>query len=118
MYLENKDGKFIIHELPAEAQLSSINKILVKDYDKDGALDALIVGNLFTSEVETPRNDAGYDLFLKGKNNGSFISNQASESGFFAHGDIKDMNIITVENQAYIILAINNDNLKFVKIKK
>ncbi|XMO88037.1 VCBS repeat-containing protein [Algibacter sp. AS12] len=118
VYLENKDGKFIIHELPAEAQLSSINKILVDDYDNDGALDAIIVGNLFASEVETPRNDAGYGLFLKGKNNGSFIAKQASESGFFAHGDVKDMNIITVENQAYIILAINNDNLKFVKIKK
>ncbi|MBL4879732.1 MAG: VCBS repeat-containing protein, partial [Oleispira sp.] len=59
IYLENKDGKFITHQLPIEAQLSSINEILIDDYDKDGFLDLLIAGNLYASEAETPRNDAG-----------------------------------------------------------
>ena len=66
MYLENKGGKFKVHQLPVEAQISSVNEILVNDYDKDGYLDILLAGNLLVSEVETPRNDAGYGLFLKG----------------------------------------------------
>tara|TARA_R110002111_G_scaffold187924_2_gene253437 strand:- start:2184 stop:4409 length:2226 start_codon:yes stop_codon:yes gene_type:complete len=115
VYLENKDGKFIIRKLPAEAQITSINKILVKDYDNDGALDALIAGNLYASEVETPRNDGGYGLFLKGNNNGSFTPIPASESGFFTPSDVKDLEAIKVKNQNFIIAAKNNDYLQFIK---
>ena len=67
IYLENNKGQFITHKLPIQAQFSSINQILVDDYDNDGNLDALIAGNLYVSEVETPRNDASHGLFLKGK---------------------------------------------------
>ena len=118
IYLENKDGKFIIHELPAEAQLSSINKILVDDYDNDGAMDALIAGNLFSSEVETPRNDGAYGLFLKGNNDGSFKALKLSESGFFTKGDVKDLETIKVGGENYIIAAKNNDYLQFIKVNE
>ncbi|WP_303316761.1 VCBS repeat-containing protein [Flavivirga abyssicola] len=116
IYLENKGGTFIIHELPVEAQVSSINKILIDDYDNDGALDALIAGNLFMSEVETPRNDAGYGLFLKGNNSGSFQAIPSSESGLFIPGDVKDIETIAVKNKKYIIAVKNNDSLQAVKI--
>jgi enediyne biosynthesis protein E4 len=82
IYLENKKEKFIIHQLPIEAQISCINQILVDDYDNDGHLDLLIAGNMFNSEVETPRNDAGHGLFLKGNGKGNFKSIPAIESGF------------------------------------
>ena len=52
--------------LPNEAQLSSINDILIDDYDQDGHADLLVAGNLYTSEIETPRNDAGMGLLLRG----------------------------------------------------
>ncbi len=115
VYLENKDGKFISHELPVEAQISSINTILVDDYDNDGILDALIAGNLFSSEVETPRNDAGYGLFLKGNNIGNFKAIESSESGFFTRGDVKDLKPISVDGKNYIIAGKNNDSLQFIK---
>ncbi|NMH89039.1 VCBS repeat-containing protein [Flavivirga algicola] len=118
IYLENKEGKFIIHELPVEAQMSSINKILVDDYDQDGALDALIAGNLFSSEVETPRNDGGYGLFLKGNKNGTFKAIASSKSGFFTQGDVKDMKHIKTKNGQFIIVAKNDDFLQFVNIGK
>ncbi len=117
IYLENKDNKFIIHELPREAQVSSINQILVDDYDKDGFLDALIAGNLFVSEVETPRNDAGYGQFLKGNGKGEFQVLNAHETGFFVPGDVKDMNSIKVNEQQYIIAVRNNDFVEIVKKK-
>jgi len=41
-YIENKGDEFKVHKLPKEAQFSSINKILVKDFDKDTNLDILI----------------------------------------------------------------------------
>ncbi len=118
VYLENKNGKFIIHELPVEAQMSSINTILIDDYDHDGALDALVAGNLFSSEVETPRNDGGYGLFLKGNNNGAFKAVTSSESGFFTLGDVKDMKPIHIRNKEFIIVTKNNGFLQFVGTEK
>ena len=115
VYLENKKGKFIIHKLPVEAQLSSINQILVEDFDKDGTLDIVIAGNLYASEVETPRNDASYGLFLKGNNKGEFKAVRPTDSGLFIKGDTKDMATIKVGNEAYIIIAKNNDYLQFIK---
>jgi hypothetical protein len=118
IYLENRGGKFKAHKLPPQAQVSSINKILIDDYDKDGAIDALIAGNLFMSEVETPRNDASYGLLLKGDNNGNFQAIKAAESGFFAPGDVKDMSTIMVNGTEYILIAKNNDYLQFIKVNK
>ena len=116
IYLENKNGKLVQHQLPREAQTSSINKILVKDYDKDGYLDCIIAGNLHVSEVETPRNDAGHGLFLKGNGKGSFKSVPANQSGFFVPGDVKDMLPVNINNTSYIIAAKNNDYLQFIQL--
>lgn len=115
IYLENKNGQFVIHELPIEAQFSSINKILVNDYDKDGILDVLIAGNLFHSEVETPRNDASHGLLLKGDGIGGFKPVSVNKSGFFAPGDVKNMETINVSGEKYIIISKNSDYLQFVK---
>ncbi len=118
IYLENKNGKFIIHKLPNMAQISSVNQILIDDYDKDGYLDALIAGNLYVSEVETPRNDAGYGLFLKGNGKGDFKAVPVTKSGFFVPGDVKEMATIKVGNKSYIIAAKNNDYLQFIECLK
>ncbi len=118
IYLENKNGKFIIHKLPNMAQISSVNQILIDDYDKDGHLDALIAGNLYVSEVETPRNDAGYGLFLKGSGKGEFKAVPVTKSGFFVPGDVKDMATIKVKSKSYIIAAKNNDYLQFIEYLK
>ncbi len=118
IYLENKNGKFVKHLLPREAQISSINQILVNDYDNDGFLDALVTGNLFVSEVETPRNDASYGQFLKGDGKGGFQAVEASKTGFFVPGDVKDMKTIMVKNQPFIIAAKNNDYLQYIKTAK
>ncbi|MCB4807071.1 VCBS repeat-containing protein [Tamlana sp. 62-3] len=118
IYLENKDGKFITHELPIEAQFSSINGILVNDYDNDGNLDALIAGNLYNSEVETPRNDASFGLFLKGNGKGKFKSIPVSESGFYVSGDVKDLKEISINSKKHILAAKNNDYLQCIEVLK
>ena len=118
IYLENKNGQFISHSLPAEAQVSSINQILVEDFDNDGFLDALIAGNLYASEVETPRNDAGHGLFLKGNGLGEFIPLNASDTGFFTPGDVKDLGRLQYKGDGFILVAKNNEELQYIKIKE
>lgn len=116
VYMENRNGKFVLHKLPVEAQLSSINEILVADYNKDGFLDLLVAGNLFESEVETPRNDAGYGLYLKGNGKGYFTPLTATESGFFVPGDVKGMQPLTFNSKKYLLVVKNNEHTQYVKI--
>jgi hypothetical protein len=115
VYLENTGNGFVRHQLPVMAQLSSINQILVDDYDQNGTQDVLVAGNLHASEVETPRNDAGIGLLLSGDGKGGFTPIEARNSGFYTPGDVKDMKPIRINGQNYIVVAKNNDYLQFVK---
>jgi hypothetical protein len=116
IYLENRNGKFVIHKLPVEAQVSSVNRIMVEDFDKDGKLDILLTGNLYSSEVETPRNDAGHGLFLKGNGKGRFKSASPAQSGFFTPGDVKNMEKIKVKNKNYLLITNNDSYLQSIRI--
>lgn len=116
MYLENTGNSFTTHQLPIEAQLSPLNQILIKDFDKDGNLDAVAAGNLFASEVETPRADAGHGIFLKGDGTGNFNAISTQKSGLYTPGDVKDLALIQVKNTNYILSVKNSDFLQFIKI--
>jgi len=112
-YIENRgDGSFQVKPLPSLAQVSSINSILVKDYDLDGNKDLLIVGNLYTSEIETPRNDASTGLLLKGNGRGEFFPVPVTQSGFYAPNDAKELKLIKVRNKEIILVGNNNDFLQ------
>jgi hypothetical protein len=117
VYLENVGNSFIMSKLPVLAQLSSVNKILKKDIDDDGFVDIIISGNMFNSEVETPRNDGSVGALLKFEPNSGFKAIPARQSGLFLNGDIKDMEFIKLKNNDYIISAKNNDLIEFTRIK-
>ena len=119
IYIENKgNGSFKISELPTMAQFSSINDIIVRDFNHDKKLDLLITGNLFNAEVETPRNDASYGLYLEGNGSGGFKALLPHESGLFVEGDIKVSSVIKLANKdTGIIFGLNNDFVKMIKSK-
>ncbi len=116
-YIENKGNTFVMHNLPNNIQLSSINQIVVEDFNKDGNLDFVAAGNLYDSEIETPRNDAGSGIFFEGNGKGGFKSCNSLESGFYAPKNVKDLALIKVGDKQMIIVANNNDFLKFIEIK-
>ena len=118
VYMENTPEGFKKRELPVEAQLSSINSILVDDFDQDGHLDAVVAGNLHSSEVETPRNDASIGLFLKGDGTGDFNPVLGRESGFYVPGDVKNMLRLKKGGTDYLLVGKNNDSLQVVKLKE
>lgn len=117
-YIENLgNGQFKVSELPRMAQLSNINDILIQDYNEDGHLDAILIGNLFASEVETPRNDAGTGILLLGNGDGTFDPLTALESGFFTNNDAKKMAVLYHQNRKKILVANNNDKLQVFSIQ-
>ena len=112
-YLENRgDGRFVRHDLPNEAQVSSINDILIEDFDQDGHRDLLVAGNLYTSEVETPRNDAGVGLLLRGDGRGHFEPVAAQASGILLPYDVKKLATVETSGLWYVLAAINDGPLR------
>ncbi len=117
-YVENLgNGKFKMHSLPNEAQLSSVNAIQIDDFDGDGLMDILVAGNLYQSEVETPRNDAGIGLLMKGLGNSDFEALRYAQSGVFLEGDVKQMRVIRLGAEGSkkgILVARNKGALKLI----
>ena len=117
-FIENLgNGKFEIKTLPIEMQFSNVNDILVTDLNEDGNLDVLSVGNLFVSEIETPRNDAGTGLVLLGDGKNGFKAISTQESGFFANGDAKKIKMLSNTNEKLIFVANNDDKLQCFTLK-
>ncbi|MCM4151616.1 hypothetical protein DHD05_08445 [Arenibacter sp. N53] len=117
-YVENLGNfQFKTHIIDGPVQFSSVNSILIDDYDQDGNLDALLSGNLYQSEVETPRNDAGYGVFLKGNGKGRFSTLYPNNSGLLVRGDVKSAGILRTRNLngKLVVFAKNSDKLQFVE---
>lgn len=115
-YFENLgNGKFKVKALPVLVQISSVNAIRVDDFNEDGNLDLVMAGNLLGSEVETPRNDASYGVFVKGDGLGNFMAEFPHENGLSVKGEVKHIapiNITNIEGKS-LVFAINNDRLSF-----
>lgn len=115
-YFENHQGRFIARPLPHLAQLSSVNAIELVDGNQDGLMDLVLMGNLYASEVETPRNDASYGLYLQGNGKGAFTPFYPYESGLFAKGDIKQSQQIIIDDIRHILLGANNQRLQLFQM--
>ncbi len=117
VYIENQGkGRFKMKTLPDAVQVSSINDIVVMDYDQDGHQDMVMGGNLYVSEVETPRNDAGYGFLLKGKGNGEFKVLSYRESGFYIPFDTKK--IAPIQSVLGQLIAFANNDGPLILYKK
>ena len=109
-YVENLgNGKFDFHRLPYKAQLSSINDIILDDFNLDGHLDILAVGNLYGTEPETVRTDAGNGFLLLGNSAGEFKSIDYKASGMLLPFDVKRLKIFSHQGAETIIAGCNND---------
>ena len=88
------------------------------DFDQDGIADVVLAGNLFKSEIETPRNDAGRGLFLKGTGAGEFNPIKGYQSGLDIPGDVKKLKPISLgKNEASkkgLLVAVNDDFIKLI----
>jgi hypothetical protein len=112
-YLQNDGhGNFAAFPLPNLAQISPINDIIVHDVDGDGNLDLIVAGNLYDSEPNTPRADAGNGLWLRGDGRGGFTPVPPLSSGFLAPLQVTDLALITTPRGKAVLVANNSDSLQ------
>ncbi len=117
VFMNRPDG-FEAIALPNLAQISPIMGIEVLDIDQDGNLDIIAAGNMYNTEVETPRYDAGNGVVLLGDGTGAFRALDVYESGLYAPKNVKDIALLkTAVGGRYLLIANNNDKPKLFRIR-
>jgi len=91
------------------------NDMVIKDLNHDGNLDIIAAGNLFESEVETPRIDAGKGLILYGNGKGGF-ERANTETTNWGSNNVKSLKSIMVDNKEGFLIANNNDLLNLLTL--
>jgi len=88
----------------------------IKDDDNNTAF--IVAGNLYGSEVETPRNDASVGLVLLSDTKGEIKVVPPAESTLMIKGEVKVIRKIKLAsgNEA-LLFAINSDSLRLVEFK-
>jgi hypothetical protein len=110
-YIENLgEGKFRIAALPLIAQISAVYGMITGDYDDDGNLDVLLVGNSYAPEISSGRDDASIGLFLKGDGKGNFKPVDVFNTGFFADRDAKGFASLLLQDKRELMIIANNDS--------
>jgi hypothetical protein len=102
------NNKFSLIALPAQAQFSILDGMVVDDFNGDGNPDVLINTNDFGTEVLTGRYDALNGLILLGRGHGEFSPLGISESGIFIPGNGKALVKLKGPKGEYLVAAAQN----------
>jgi hypothetical protein len=117
VYLENlSGGTFKKHRLPAEAQFGPVMSMISGDFNDNGKLNILGVGNIFDSEPETIRYDACRGFVLEVNEQGQ--PEAINESGFYHFTDAKALAEIRINGRRHFIVASNSDSLRVLVSRK
>ena len=109
VFYNNGGKKFSATPLPVYTQISSVRSIVAIDVNKDGKMDLLIGGNLFSTDAQIGRYDAsvGATLLGDGKNNFQVVGPQYS--GFSIPGNVRHMLLVKSKKGNNILVVRNND---------
>ncbi|WP_299762627.1 VCBS repeat-containing protein [uncultured Dokdonia sp.] len=116
-YFENKgNGVFQAHELPFLAQASSVHDLLIEDFDEDGFLDVLLVGNNYEISTQLGRLDGSHGVFLKNDTKGGFST--LSNQNYDIKGASRSIQKIKIKERVFYVVGRNNDTPLFLKKEK
>lgn len=119
LFIQDGNLKFSPKPLPLEAQFSTVQSILADDYNQDGKVDLVLLGNFFPYRTQLGENDASLGLFLKGKGTGDFEVIAPSRSGLFADGDIRaTVQVKNASGKKKLVISKNNDLAEVISIQQ
>jgi hypothetical protein len=103
--LENKGNfEFQVHELPQEAQVSRVSGIASYDFDQDKKPELILAGNFSPYRVQLGQCDASLGTILKQTAAFQFESVPAGQTGFWATGDIRGLEML---DEKRIVCSVN-----------
>lgn len=111
--LNKGNMQFEIMKLPSEAQSIPIMDVVSLDVDSDGAKDLILGGNIYETEVETPRLDALSGIVLRNTGNGQYEVVERERTGLYPTGNIKDMVLVKNKLNTWVVFGRNNEKPLF-----
>lgn len=112
--LENNKGKFVVHELPIQAQYAPVYAIGITDFDHDGKKDILLAGNNSKFRLRIGKVDANYGVVLLNKGNFNFKNVSVSQSGIYLRGDVRETKII----DSFMFVGVNNEKVRVLALSR
>lgn len=110
-------GQFKLRALPHQAQLAPVYGILLQDFDQNGRLDALLVGNSYAPETIGGWYDASLGVVLHGTSKHLFKA--SSHSGLIADLDAKAVACLRgPRGQQWLVVVNNNAPLQLYRVAK
>ncbi|HTK20724.1 MAG TPA: VCBS repeat-containing protein [Mucilaginibacter sp.] len=111
----NQHGKFKAAALPLQAQFSVVSQILTGDFDHDGSIDILLLGNHSDNRLKLGSFDGNYGCLLKGDGKGGFKYVNQTASGLSVIGDVKSAVETKINNVPYLLIGLSDGPLQFYK---
>jgi len=102
--------------LPVLAQQYPILAVEFLDIDKDGYEDCIIAGNIYDTEVETPRLDAISGIILKSNGKDGYSALPNHQTGLYITGDVKHILKIGRGKETFLLSTSNNNRLNAYKL--
>ncbi len=112
MVFLNRGKRFSGRALPIESQLAPGFHVAVADYDGDGAEDIFMSQNFFSVQLETPRNDGGRSLWLKGDGKGGFEAVPGQDSGILVYGEARGAALSDYDRDGRVDVVVTQNGAK------
>jgi hypothetical protein len=87
--------------------------ITALDYDKDGATDLLLCGNVNHARLRLGKQDASYGVLLKGDGKGNFSYIDQARSGLRLRGDVRSV----IALDGYWLFGINGEGVRAYRVR-
>ncbi len=115
LLVNNGDMTFQVNKLPELAQTIPILSSQTYDINKDGYEDIIIGGNIYNTEVETPRLDNQFAIVLLSNKTNNYKAIGPEKTGLYTNGNTKSIKIVGKKNPM-LIIANNNGNSEVFRI--
>ena len=113
LVLENKDGELMPHTLPLAAQYAPVYGILAQDFDRNGTIDLLLMGNNSRMRLRIGKVDANHGVVLRNRGKWQFEDVSPAETGIYIRGDVREVKKIG----DYVAVGVNGQNVLTFKQK-
>jgi hypothetical protein len=111
VWAENKgDGRFTLHELPYQAQWSTLTSAQPYDFDGDGRQDLAVFGNFYDNNIQMGRYDSFYGLVLHNADGKQLTPVSMQQSGMMVIGQVRRSAIVRLADGGEAILLVRNND--------
>jgi hypothetical protein len=107
-WMENKEGTFILHELPEQLQYAPINSFVELDVDGDGKTEFIAAGNFYDYKPQIGMANASMGNILRYSDNQLELIHD-TKTPLWIDGNVRDMEVLTFSDDQKRLAVSRND---------